>query len=117
MASPKVIEMYRKVKAKYFDAHVSWTFRGERDQELCFATGVSKAHWPDSPHNKMKENQPCSIAMDLFRLNGYGCAEWKEKWFREIAEHLKLEGIALIWGGDFKSLKDYDHFETKPEIV
>lgn len=44
-------------------------------------------------------------------------ASWNVDKLRQVADHLKKvaakKGVVLFWGGDWKSFKDYPHFEIK----
>ena len=86
--------------------------RGEDEQEAAYASGHSHLHWPMSRHNATP-----SLAVDLVPWP----IDWQNiKRFYFLAGVLfacahKL-GIKLAWGGNWKSLKDFPHFEL-PETV
>lgn len=89
------------------DCAILWGFRNEVDQDECFAIGTSKAKWPDSPHNV----EP-SHAVDVMPVP----IDWNDwvrlRLFVEFVKKTAAElGIAVRWGGDFKSIKDGDHWE------
>lgn len=46
-----------------------------------------------------------------------GSASWNVEQLTVVARHLiavaKTKGIILVWGGDWKTFKDYPHFEIK----
>lgn len=86
------------------DAHVAWTYRGERDQNAAFATGKSHARFGESPHNYSP-----SLALDWFRLLHTG-ADWGAPWFRDVLAPA-VHAAGLVWGGDFKSIHDLPHVE------
>ncbi len=81
------------------------------DQNKCVSEGKSKAVWPTSPHNAMRDKKPCSKALDLFQIDEDGIARWVPIFFAKLnAENLaNLE--PLIWGGEFKTLGDSCHFQ------
>lgn len=90
------------------DLHISWSFRNEADQEHAFKDGKSRLHWPDSAHNRMVNGKPCSAAVDLFEIyNG------QPLWRPSLMAHIAQRWTELIWGGAFKSLGDFDHFQIK----
>ena len=74
-----------------------------------FAEHKSNAPWPRSPHNHMEAERPCSLALDFFRLCSNGMASWEYKYCRTISE--ESAGLGVKWGGEFKKLGDYCHFE------
>ncbi len=81
--------------------------RCEEDQNAACAAGKSELVWPNSKHN----SQP-SLAVDA----GPSPIDWDNiDGFKLFAEFVKLRakalGIPVVWGGDWKSFKDYDHFE------
>ncbi len=85
------------------------------DQNKCVSEGKSKAVWPTSPHNAMRDKKPCSKALDLFQIDEDGIARWVPIFFAKLnAENLaNLE--PLIWGGEFKTLGDSCHFQLTDE--
>ncbi len=103
-----------KVKTRYPDAHISWSYRGEEDQEKFFLAGETELHYPNSGHNKTDENgQPQARALDLFQEDPGlpRVTVYNPKFFFSLSEMNKSEGIPILWGGDFKRLGDADHFE------
>lgn len=87
--------------------------RNKQDQDKAFSDGTSKLRWPRSKHNK----QP-SLAFDAVPYP----LDWNDlDSFKDLGEHIKStweslsleekEGWDLSWGGDWKSFKDYPHYE------
>lgn len=81
--------------------------RGEADQNRAFNEGKSKVKFPNSRHNVFP-----SQAVDVapYPVN------WKDiKAFKELAAHIKgcaaTVGVEVEWGGDWKTFKDYPHFQ------
>jgi len=105
-AHADLVKGYRAVKAVYPTTHVSWTHRGEKEQNEAHARGASRVRWPDSKHNK-----PLSLAMDLFEIRPDGIASWSPLFFRACAEILRPLGV--ICGLDWKNFSDPPHFEVK----
>lgn len=106
-----------RVKTKYPDCHVSWSYRGNQDQEQAFLDGKSKLHFPLSAHNKSNDQgRPCALALDLFQLDDNGVGRWGWSYFRSIADDAKAHAVPIKWGGDFKTLGDADHFEWSAAI-
>jgi len=92
---------------KYMDFAIIQGHREEADQEKAFKEGKSKARWPHSEHNKIP-----SRAMDLFPAP----YDWKDiESFRVLADLIlgiaERRGVKLRWGGTFKTLRDFPHFE------
>jgi peptidoglycan LD-endopeptidase CwlK len=110
---PDLQQLVNKV-AEQFDLAVTCGHRGQKEQDAAVRLGVSKAPWPTSKHNSTP-----SMAVDLAPIQLEGASfkiEWNDlKSFRTLATLMKEEatkqGIGLKWGGDFKSFKDYPHFE------
>jgi peptidoglycan L-alanyl-D-glutamate endopeptidase CwlK len=91
----------------HFDFTVLEGHRGEAAQNLAVAQKRSQTPWPKSKHNSMP-----SKAIDIAPYP----IDWKNiERFKELGALMKKiaaeKGIALRWGGDFKSFKDYPHFE------
>jgi len=103
--------MFAFIRVNFPDAHIAWGFRDERNQTADFMAGRSKLDWPNSKHNFTLDGRPCSKAIDLFRLDEYGKAEWNVGWYESIWNILKTTGLSITWGGTFKHFKDSDHFE------
>lgn len=101
-----------KVKGKYPDCHISWSYRPKESQEEAFLDGKSKLHFPNSAHNKSNaEGQPCAMALDLFELDLNGMACWHWSYFKNIALDAENEKLPIKWGGQWVTLGDADHFE------
>lgn len=111
-AHPDIASWFRdKVKPAKQDCHISWSWRGQEDQEAAFLDGKSKLHFPLSPHNKQDDQgAPCSLALDLFELDFNGVARWSWGYFREVAE---VDGESVFWGGNWPHLGDFDHFSLR----
>lgn len=82
--------------------------RGKAEQDAAVAAGNSKTPFPTSKHNSLP-----SKAVDLAPsapINWADIAAFKElgRQVKEKAVELKLN---IRWGGDFKSFKDFPHFE------
>lgn len=112
LAHPEIAGWFReKVKPAFPDCHISWSYRGEEDQEAAFLDGKTKLHWPLSPHNKTDDQgNPCALALDLFELDYNGKACWSWGYFRNVA---KLCGDDILWGGVWQTLGDYDHYQLR----
>lgn len=81
--------------------------RGAQEQNQAFHDGRSKLKWPHSKHNWTP-----SRAVDLASLP----VNWSDlDAFKRLADVVKRKaaelGIKIVWGGDWETFKDYDHFE------
>lgn len=94
-----------QVKPKWPTAHISWAYRGEAEQNKAYELGYSKAKYPNSLHNLNP-----SRALDLFELDE-GKAKFNPLFFAAINEMNEKLKIKIRWGGKFKKLADYSHFE------
>jgi hypothetical protein len=94
-AHPRLRAFWKPFQAEHKDAHISWTFRGEADQNDAVRRGTSSLKWPLSKHNKRP-----SLALDAFRLLPTG-ADWGHKWYNEVFGPA-VEAFGLKWGGRFK---------------
>ena len=99
---------------------------GRRDretQERYFAAGLSKARWGQSRHNA--EPPELSRAIHLiplpFGVNADGSVNWDDlDWRYRCAQTAALvdsvgrdNGLDLVWGGWWPSLRDLCHFEMR----
>ncbi len=112
-ADPTIVNIYKLlIKPNFPDCHISWTYRNKEDQEEAFKNKRSKLHYPDSLHNKTDSyGKPCARAIDLFQLTKEKKAAFPVKYYFQIAELLKKQQMPIRWGGTFKSISDFDHFE------
>jgi soluble lytic murein transglycosylase-like protein len=95
---------------KSIDFTVVCGFRGQAEQDAAVSRGTSKRRWPLSKHNAAP-----SLAMDLAPYAN-GRIDWDDiNAFKRMAQSIKAAAkalnVALTWGGDWKSFKDYPHFE------
>ena len=100
---------------KTFDFAVVCGYRDKADQDKAVAEGKSKAKWPSSAHNKLP-----SRAVDLvpYPVDWSNIGRFKQlaAAFMAVANLLKDRGeitSEFAWGGNWKKLKDYPHFEIK----
>lgn len=99
-----------EIAIKKFDFKVICGRRGLKTQNKAYYAGKSKLKYPKSKHN----TNP-SLAVDI--------APWPINW-NDIDRFIKLGyyvkgiadalGIKISWGGDWKTFKDYPHFEIIP---
>lgn len=94
---------------KHRDITIICGFRSKKEQDAAVAAGNSKTKWPKSKHNSYP-----SMAFDIaeYPVQWDDIKQWQEfcKFVKDTANSL---GIEIVSGGDWKSLKDYPHFELK----
>lgn len=90
-----------------YDFTVLCGHRGKEDQDKAVEEGKSQTPWPTSKHNSMP-----SMAADI--------APWPVDWndiqrFKDLAQVVldvaARNGIDIVWGGHWKSFKDYPHYQ------
>lgn len=84
--------------------------RGRKAQEQAFSKGNSRAHFGQSAHNWSP-----AIALDVVPspLDWNDIAAFK-RLGATITAKAKVLGIPISWGGTWKSLKDFPHYELAP---
>lgn len=87
--------------------------RSEEDQHVLFLKGASKCDGV----NKKSYHQSGN-AFDIYICPPGGGASWDIEMLTEVARHLQdiakvRHSVDLKWGGDWKSWKDYPHFEIR----
>lgn len=91
-----------------YDFMVVCGTRGREAQEEAKAKGNSKASFGQSPHNYSP-----ALAVDVVPYPALYQASLIE--FGVMAGHIQaaahFEGVRLDWGGRWRTLKDYPHFE------
>ncbi len=110
---PDLMEIFYSIKDEFPDCHIAWGYRGKEDQNALFKEGKTNAKWPRSAHNRLELGKPCSKAMDLFRLNDEGLAEFKKAYYLAIAQYLNKIGTKINWSGEWTKFKESNHFELE----
>lgn len=125
-AHPSMRDWFHARKKLHPELHVSWAWRGKDAQNGFLKLGVSEKAWPGSKHNRMlpidpskpfdpaNENDPNarpeSLALDLFQqINDK--AVYSPKFMTLLNRESEEGSIPVLWGGRFKSLGDFCHFE------
>lgn len=110
-ADPKIKDWFYDMKTKFPQLHISCSWRGKDEQDRAFKEGKSKLKFPESPHNKSDATgKPASQALDVFTLSEEGQAQFLQKFYLKLWQETKKD-YAMIWGGNFKSLGDANHFQ------
>ena len=91
------------------DCRVICGHRNKKAQMIAYQEGRSQLQWPDSSHNKTP-----SLAVDVVPYP----IDWDDiERFKELGWYAK--GVAKVlkypiqWGGDWKTFKDYPHYQIK----
>lgn len=106
LGHPEIVRFYHYYKELHPDLHCSWVYRDEFMQNEAYESGASKLRFPMSKHNLTP-----SQAIDLFQINENGKAVFDPALGTNIDKDSKLSGFMMRWGGEFRSLGDYLHFE------
>lgn len=104
--------MLEAIKTSPIDFTVIETVRTLEQQRKNLAKGVSKTlksrHIPSSNKSSLCE----AVDIAPYPIN------WKDiNSFKKLAEHIKKTAdmlkISIEWGGDWKTFKDYPHYQLK----
>jgi hypothetical protein len=106
LARQELVDWFHDLKSRNPTVHVSWGYRDQQSQEDAFAAGTSRLHFPTSAHNRTP-----SDALDIFQINSMGQAVFDPVFFRKVSEEIIAAKLPFIWGGVFRSLGDFDHFQ------
>jgi len=103
----KKLQTIMRAVNEVYPIYILCGHRNARDQNDAYKNGNSRLKWPDSRHNKMP-----SEAVDF----GPKPLDWRDiEAFRRrgnLAKAIASEiGVKVIYGGDWKTLKDYGHLE------
>lgn len=128
MAYQPLADWFRsRVKTRFKDAHVSWSFRNKQEQDACVADGASKLLWPKSAHNNSvpidykqtfsiyifgPNSKPCALALDLFQINAAfpnGC--WDPKFYYDLNDLNHQNGSPILSGVEWRKFGDAGHFQ------
>lgn len=114
---PDIVKVM-EVAIKHMDFTVLYGTRTVAEQQALYAQGRTKpgpiVTNMDGIKKKSKHNYSPSLAVDI--------APWPINWddidrFKELAVVVKKAadtvGVAIQWGGDWKTFKDWPHWEIK----
>lgn len=109
-----IIRLINHCHERGINVQVAQALRTNAEQQALYDIGRTK------PGKKVTNAKPGTsfhnygAAVDLFFLNNEKKAYWDVKAFKKvwsIAKELKLDKEGLVWGGEFKTLVDYPHFQ------
>lgn len=95
------------------------TYRSDEEQEAEYAKGrtapgpkVTNARAGESPHNAtLADGTPAALAFDCCPLDLHGKPLWDTTAAAWGVMAQVGEGLGLEWGGHFKTLTDFPHFQ------
>lgn len=97
---------------------ITQTYRSVAEQDALYAQGrtapgkkITNARGGQSPHNTTLNGKPFASAFDIVCLDSAGKADWNSPNFEKAGKIGRECG--LVWGGDFKTIKDMPHFEIR----
>lgn len=100
------------IAIKIFDFSVICGHRGEEKQNECYKNGTSKVKYPNSKHNKAPSYAVDLVPWDIKnkRINWENIDEFYKLAYIIFGIAATLD-IKIVWGGNWKSLVDYPHFQ------
>ena len=116
----KLVKAYNLAKGIYANRYpnepqpfITCTHRSNEEQNQLYALGrtvkgkiVTNAKAGQSRHNSYP-----SKAFDIAFIGLDKKLNWSNKHFKNFADIVKEVDASIIWGGDFRTLKDSPHFE------
>lgn len=83
--------------------------RSTLEQARLFAAGATHC---DGIHKRSKHQDGRAVDVALF-VDGRYRQDWPlyDHFAREVVGAANLEGVAIVWGGDWPTLRDGPHFE------
>jgi len=111
-AAPYLRTWFKEIKKRFPSVHISCSYRGVEEQNKAYDEGKSKVRFPNSRHNAVdRDNRPASRALDLFCLSEDGTASFPAPFYAAIWKECKSRQDSIVWGGNWKSIGDANHFE------
>jgi peptidoglycan L-alanyl-D-glutamate endopeptidase CwlK len=101
-------KFFHELKILFHDLHCFTVYRNEEDQNNAFIAKASRLKYPNSKHNKIPAE-----AIDLFQINEQRKAVFDPMFYAKVNAKAKELGFELEWGGEWKTLKDFPHFQLK----
>ncbi|MDI6781427.1 MAG: M15 family metallopeptidase [bacterium] len=114
IVAKKAITMVTELAKQGIDIIITSTLRTMDEQAEIYAIGRTK---PGRIITNAKPGQSWhnfGLAFDVVPVVN-GKAVWDSYYWEEIGAVGKAQG--MMWGGDFKSFKDYPHFEYHPGLT
>lgn len=109
-----IIRLINHCHERGINVQVSQAYRSNEEQQALYDIGRTKPGKAVTNAKPGTSFHNYGAAADLFFLNEKGEAYWSTLAFKKVwavAKELGLDKQGLVWGGDFKSLVDYPHFQ------
>jgi hypothetical protein len=116
----KVLIILQTLRSQGFNPMLNYGWRSPREQQVMVRRGWSKVDF--SFHNATQNGQPASVAADIVdasfirnskdRMLTGGSKQARQVFWRALGLAAKSQG--LVWGGDWKSFRDYPHVQLYP---
>jgi peptidoglycan L-alanyl-D-glutamate endopeptidase CwlK len=105
-----VMVMREAIKESPHDFAITQGVRTEAQQKELFARGASRT---------LMSRHLTGHAVDIAIIKD-GKAVWDFSLYQEVADHIKKVaadmGVSLVWGGDWRGLRDGPHFELDRKV-
>ncbi|WP_156299024.1 M15 family metallopeptidase [Streptobacillus canis] len=124
---PLLVKVFKEaIKESPFDFLITQGVRTEEEQNRLYQQGRTKpgkkvtncdGTIKKSNHQAKKDGFGYAIDIAIYNPNIPGKVEWDANKLRIVANHIKEVArkldVKVEWGGDWRSFKDYPHFELK----
>lgn len=103
---PDLVRVMREaITNSPYDFAITEGVRSQLRQQELFASGASRT---------LNSRHLTGHAVDI-AIYDEGIISWDFRLFQQVADHVKtvskLNDVPLVWGGDWRSLRDGPHFE------
>lgn len=109
-----IIRLINHCHERSINVQVAQAYRSNEEQQALYDIGRTKPGKTVTNAKPGTSFHNYALAADLFFINDKGEAYWDVKAFKKvwaIAQEIGLDKEGLVWGGDFKSIVDYPHFQ------
>lgn len=118
---PVLQDAYNKAVVKYKETYpnasqpfLTATYRSNEEQTKLYAQGRTTAGKivTNAKAGESKHNTNPSKAFDIAFKDSNGSLDWSSTNFKNFATIIKKINSSIVWGGNFKTIKDLPHFEV-----
>jgi len=109
-----IIRLINHCHERGINVQVAQAYRSNEEQQVLYDIGRTKPGKTVTNAKPGTSFHNYAAAVDLFFLKESGEAYWDVKAFKKvwaIAQEIGLDKEGLVWGGNFKSMVDYPHFQ------
>lgn len=104
---PQLVALFTEaITDSPFDFVITCGLRTIDEQRVLVATGKSTT---------MKSKHLTGNAVDIACFDENGKITWDSKYYKKVATHVKAiakkQGVAIVYGGDWVSFRDFPHFQ------